>query len=174
VLVPRVRIQGGSQEADGQDREPVHPDIDPLAAGVSQGLRDEPGREREQDHREQDKQVEAQEELIDPGELIGQGGVEEPRAADRQEAGEVGQVGGPGVERLLQGCAGRVKRKVHYEQRDGESEHAVAESFHPVLAEDPASAGCLRQLARSVSFAPIGSRWQSQSRSAGSGSPRAR
>jgi len=36
---------------------------------------DEPGREREEDHCEQDKQVEAQEELIDPRELLGQGGV---------------------------------------------------------------------------------------------------
>lgn len=33
-----------------------------------------------------------------------------------------------------------MKRNVDYEQRDGESEHAVAESFHPALAEDPASA----------------------------------
>jgi hypothetical protein len=33
-----------------------------------------------------------------------------------------------------------MKRNVHYEQRDGESEDAVAESFHPVFAEDPASA----------------------------------
>ena len=94
VLVPRVRIQGGSRQADGQEREPVHGDIDPLAAGVSQGLRDEPGREREEDHHEEDKQVEAQQELIDLLELLGQGGVEELRAADRQEAGEVSQVGG--------------------------------------------------------------------------------
>lgn len=106
VLVPRVRIQGGSQEADGQEREPVHGDIDPLAAAVVQGLRHEPGREREQDHHEQEEQVEAQEELIDPRELIGQGGVEEPRTADRQEAGEVGQIGRPGVKRLVQGVPG--------------------------------------------------------------------
>jgi hypothetical protein len=33
-----------------------------------------------------------------------------------------------------------VKRKAHYEQRHGECEHAIAESFHPVLAEDPAFA----------------------------------
>jgi Phosphoesterase family len=33
-----------------------------------------------------------------------------------------------------------MKRNIHYEQRDGESEHAVAESFHPALAQDPASA----------------------------------
>jgi hypothetical protein len=66
VLVPRVRIQGRPQQADGQEGEPVHGDIDPLAAGVSQGLRDEPGRGREQDHHEQEEQVEAQEELIDP------------------------------------------------------------------------------------------------------------
>jgi hypothetical protein len=33
-----------------------------------------------------------------------------------------------------------MKRNVHDKQRDGESEHAVAESFHAVLAEDPASA----------------------------------
>ena len=33
-----------------------------------------------------------------------------------------------------------MKRNVHDKQRDGESEHAVAESFHPVLAENPASA----------------------------------
>ena len=44
------------------------------------------------------------------------------------------------MKHLLQGRARRVKRKVNYEQRDGESEHAVAESFHPALAEDPASA----------------------------------
>ena len=43
------------------------------------------------------------------------------------------------MKRLLQRRARRVKRDVQYEQRDGESEHAVAESFHPVLAEDPAS-----------------------------------
>ena len=140
VLVPRVRIQEGPQQSDGQEREPVHGDIDPLMAGVSQGVRDEPSRERKEDHREQDKQVEAQEELIDPRELLGQGGVEEPRTADRQEAGEVGQVRGPGVKHLLQGGAGRMKRKVRYEQRHGESEHAVAEPFHPVLAEDPGSA----------------------------------
>lgn len=92
--MPCVRIQGGPQDADGQKGEPVDGDIDPLTAGVSQGLRDEPGRKREENHHEQDKQVEAQEELIDSRELIGQGGVQEPRTADRQEAGEVGQIGG--------------------------------------------------------------------------------
>ena len=44
------------------------------------------------------------------------------------------------MKHLLQGCARRVKRDVQHEQRDGEAEHAVAESFHPVLAENPASA----------------------------------
>ena len=44
------------------------------------------------------------------------------------------------MQRLLQGCARGMKRKVDYEQRDGEPEHAVAESFHPVLAEHPGPA----------------------------------
>jgi hypothetical protein len=32
-------------------------------------------------HREQDEQVQPQEQLIGPGELVGQGGVQQPRAA---------------------------------------------------------------------------------------------
>jgi hypothetical protein len=35
--------------------------------------------------------------------------------------------GGPGMEHLLQRCARRMKRDVDYQQRRGESEHAVAE-----------------------------------------------
>lgn len=104
-----------------------------------QGLCDEPGRERQEGHHEQNEQVKPQEERINPREAIGQGGVGEPRTADRQEADDVGQVVGPGMKQLLQGGARRVKRDVQDEQRDGEAEHAVAESFHPVLAENPAS-----------------------------------
>jgi hypothetical protein len=33
-----------------------------------------------------------------------------------------------------------VKSDVQYEQRDGESEHTIAESFHPALAENTVSA----------------------------------
>ena len=43
------------------------------------------------------------------------------------------------MKQLLQGRARRAKRDVQDEHCDGEAEHAVAESFHPVLAEDPAS-----------------------------------
>jgi hypothetical protein len=46
-----------------------------------QGVGDQPGRERQEDHREQDEQVQPQEQLIGPGELVGQGGVQQPRAA---------------------------------------------------------------------------------------------
>jgi len=42
--------------------------------------------------------------------------------------------------RLRAPLAWRMKRKVHYEQRDGEAENAVAGSFHPILAEDSGSA----------------------------------
>ena len=106
VLVPRVRIQEGPQQADGQEREPVHGDINALGAGVTQGLRDEPGRERKEDPREQDKQVEAQEELIDPRELLSQGGVEEPRTADRQEAGEEARLAGQACSAYCRGVPG--------------------------------------------------------------------
>ena len=99
-----------------------------------------PGRERQEDHHEQNEQVKSQEERISPREAIGQGGVGQPRTADRQEADDVGQVEGPGMKQPMQGCARRLNRDVQDEQRDGEAEHAVAESFHPVLAENPASA----------------------------------
>ena len=38
------------KEADCQEREPVHGDIHPFAAGVMQDVCDEPGRERQEDH----------------------------------------------------------------------------------------------------------------------------
>ncbi len=51
------------------------------------------------------------------------------------------------------------EREVGYQQRRGESEHAVAEAFHPALVERPASA---RRVSVSchgtVSFAPVGRR----------------
>jgi hypothetical protein len=65
--MPGVRIQGESQQADGQEREPVHGDINPFLAGFMQGVRDQPGGERQEDHHEQDEQVETQEKLIGPG-----------------------------------------------------------------------------------------------------------
>jgi hypothetical protein len=144
MLVPRVRVQGGSQKADGQQRKPVHGDIHPLAAGVMQGSCDQPGRERQEDHHEQGDQVEPQEQLIDLSELVGQGGVQEPGAADGQEADDIGQVAGPRVQHLLQRRAGRMNREVQHQQRGGEPEHAVAEAFHPALAENPASARRVR------------------------------
>jgi hypothetical protein len=39
-----------------------------------QGVRDETRRQGQEDHHEKDEQVEAQEEVIGPGELVGQGG----------------------------------------------------------------------------------------------------
>ena len=44
------------------------------------------------------------------------------------------------MQHLLQRGARRVNREIQYQQRGGEAEHAVAESFHPVLAKNPAPA----------------------------------
>ena len=68
--------------------------------------RGEPGRKRQERHREQNEQVESQDDRIDSLELIGQSGVGEPRTADRQEADEVGQVGGPGMKDRCRGVPG--------------------------------------------------------------------
>jgi hypothetical protein len=121
-----------------------------------------PGREGQEDHHEQEEQVEPQEQLIGPGELVGQGGVHEPGDADGQEADDIRQVAGPGVQHLLQRCARRAEGEVQYQQSGGESVYAVAESFHPVLAQDPAPArGVFVSWHGTVSFASACRRWQS-------------
>jgi hypothetical protein len=59
-----------------------------------------------------------------------------------------------------------MNREIQYQQRGGEHVHAVAESFHPVLATNPAPArGVFVSWHGTVSFAPAGSRWQSADRS---------
>ena len=59
---------------------------------------------------------------ICPGEPLGQRGVQEPGAADGQEADDVGDVAGPGMKHMLQRCARRMNREVQDEQRGGDGE----------------------------------------------------
>jgi hypothetical protein len=44
------------------------------------------------------------------------------------------------MEHLLQRGTRRMNREINYEQRDGDSEHAIAESIYPALAPRSASA----------------------------------
>jgi hypothetical protein len=59
-----------------------------------------------------------------------------------------------------------VHARLPFQQRAGESVHAVGECFYPVLAKNPAPArGVVVSWHGTVSFAPAGSRWQSADRS---------
>ena len=63
--------------------------------------------------------------------------VNEPNTADRQEAREIGQVGGPLLEdpgQEIVELVGR-DRELQDEQRDRDREHAVAERLQPVGLE---------------------------------------
>jgi hypothetical protein len=100
--------------------------IHPFAAADMQRFCDEPGRERQEDHHQQDEQVEPQEERIDSGELASQGGVQEPRDADRQEADDVGQIEGPGMKQLLQ----RRARSIHHETQCEQCASLLAATAH--------------------------------------------
>ena len=64
VLVPCMGIQGGSQEMDCQQCQPVERDRDTCGACVVQGVGDEPGREWQERHHEQHEQVDLQEDRI--------------------------------------------------------------------------------------------------------------
>ena len=55
-----------------------------------QGLGDEPGREGQEYHHEQQEQVEPQEEPIRSREPVGESRVGKPRRTDRQKADDVG------------------------------------------------------------------------------------
>jgi hypothetical protein len=74
---------------------------------------DEASGERKQHHEEQGQQIESQEDRIAPRNGVRQCHMEQPGGADRQEADQVGEVGGPRAQELLQGRAWRMNGDVH-------------------------------------------------------------
>jgi len=140
MLAAGVHIQGDRKEADYQEGQPVDRDVHPFVGRDVQGVRDELGRERQERHHEQQDEVELQDDRSCPGKPVGQGRVDEPRAADRQEADDVRDEAGPGIEHLLEQGAWRLNRHLQYEQCGGDGEHAVAVCRQPVSTKRSASA----------------------------------
>ena len=148
----RVFVEGETEDANREQREPVHRDEHSLAVDIVERLGDEPRRERQEAHAEQDEEVESQQDRVGPSEPIRQCGVREPRAADREEADEVGEVVGPRFEHLLQRAPRRMERDVQHEQRGRDGEHAIAERFQPCLSAATASPGASSLLGIRRSF----------------------
>ena len=143
MFATRVFVEREPEDANGEQCEPVHRDEHSLAVDVVERFGDEPRRERQEAHAEQDEEVESQQDRVCPSEPIRQCGMGEPRAADRQEADEVGEVVGPRFEHLLQWTPRRMESDVQDEQRGRDGEHAVAERFQPCLAERHSRTRCI-------------------------------
>ena len=100
-----------------------------------QGLRDQPGRERQERDGQQQQKVQSKKNLVDPIESVGQTVVEDPDPANSQETDEVSQVRRPATQELLQGRAWRADGNIEHEQRDSDGQDTVAERLHPALAQ---------------------------------------
>ena len=136
MLASCVDVHGEERQPDGQQGEPVDGDRDPLGAGaLAQRVGHHPGRERKEPDQQQEQQVQAEQDRIGPLEAFGQGVMADPRRADGHEADDIGQIGRPTAQELLQRRTRRPDRHLQHEQGDGDGDDPVAERLHPRRAQ---------------------------------------
>jgi hypothetical protein len=135
VFPPAVVIQCEQQNADREQRKPVHSHEQPLVGGVVDSFGHQSGRERKHGDREQDNHVQPQQASVSLREAISDRVVAEPGRSDREETYEVGQVERPTLNNPVEGTPGLTDRQIEHEQGDRDRKDAITERFQPRRAD---------------------------------------